>query len=230
VKIHVFQHVPFEDIGNMRDWLASRRADLAYTRFFAGDPLPALDDIDGLIVLGGPMSVNDEADLSWLKTEKQFLREAIARQLPVLGVCLGAQLIASALGARVFPHVVKEIGWFPIQGVAGPSPALFHFPAETTVFHWHGDTFDLPPHATHLARSAACENQAFQIGRTVLALQFHLEVTPEDARQMADHGRAELVPAPYIQSASQLADIPASHYQAMTPLMHAVMSYVFEAD
>ena len=121
MKVHVFQHVPFEGLGSIASWLDARGAEVAHTRFFAGDPLPRVEAVDLLIAMGGPMSVNDEAALPWLISEKQFIREAIAREVPVLGVCLGSQLIASAMGARVYPNAVKEIGWFPIHAAAAVS-------------------------------------------------------------------------------------------------------------
>ena len=156
MKARVLQHVPFEDIGSMRGWLAARDASINYTRFFdAGAVLPGLKDVDLIIAMGGPMSVNDESRLPWLRAEKQFLRDAVARGVPVIGVCLGAQLIASALGARVRPNRCREIGWFDIEAVAGGGGDQFAFPDRVKVFHWHGETFDLPPGAIHLARSAA---------------------------------------------------------------------------
>jgi hypothetical protein len=117
MNVHVLQHVPFEDIGSMAFRLSARGANLAYTRLYEEAELPTLDGIDLLIAMGGPMSVNDEAALPWLRAEKALLREAVARGIPVLGVCLGAQLIAAALGARVYPNPEKEIGWFPIRAV-----------------------------------------------------------------------------------------------------------------
>jgi GMP synthase-like glutamine amidotransferase len=228
MRVHVFQHVPFEDLGSIRDWLNSRGAEVRYTRFYAGEPLPVLEEIDMLIAMGGPMSANDEADLPWLKAEKQALREAIVLEKSVLGVCLGAQLIASALGARVYHNAVKEIGWFPIQGVHGAEPA-FSFPAESRVFHWHGETFDLPQSAVHLASSVACTNQAFQFKRHVMGLQFHLEMTVDGLRALVENCRSELTGGPYVQRESELIAIPESHYMATNELMTEILTYLVDS-
>jgi GMP synthase-like glutamine amidotransferase len=181
-----------------------------------------------LIAMGGPMSVNDDAELPWLRPEKQCVREAVARDIPVLGVCLGAQLIASALGTRVVRNPVQEIGWFPIHAVSASQPT-FHFPSECVVFHWHGETFDLPDGAERLATSAGCENQAFQVGRHVIGLQFHLETTPETARAMVEHCRGELMPGPYVQTEEELRAVPALRYEAINRLMDDVLAYLSRA-
>ena len=223
MKVHVFQHAPFEDLGSIRFWLDQRAAEISYTRWFAGDPVPVLDGFDMLIAIGGPMSVNDERDLPWLKDEKLAMRDAIARDMPVLGVCLGAQLIASALGARVYPNAVKEIGWFPIQAVSGSS---FRFPSECTVFHWHGETYDLPENATNLARSEACEHQAFQLKQNVIGLQFHLEMTPDSAIAMVENCRHELIPDRYVQSEDELRAVPPSRYATANEVMDQILNRI----
>jgi GMP synthase-like glutamine amidotransferase len=174
------------------------------------------------------MSVNDEAALPWLRAEKRFIRAAVARGTPVLGVCLGSQLIASALGARVYPNAQKEIGWFPLEAVRAEGEA-FRFPERFPSFHWHGETFDLPPGAVHLARSAACANQAFQVGRRTLALQFHLEVTPEAVRAFINNSGDELKPGPYIQSAEEIASAANCLYDEINGLMGRVLNYLTEA-
>jgi GMP synthase-like glutamine amidotransferase len=225
MRAHVFQHVPFEDIGSIRSWLDARGAVVTYTRFFVGDPIPALDALDLLIVMGGPMSVNDEALLPWLVAEKEALRDAMARHLPTLGICLGAQLIASALGASVYPNPAKEIGWFPIRAVDAAA-GTFRFPADCTVFHWHGETFDLPAGARRLAESAACANQAFEIHPGVIGLQFHLETMPESAGAIVRHCSDDLVSGRWVQDAAAILGAPAARYEMINHLMRDVLDHL----
>lgn len=230
MRAHFFQHVPFEGLGSIGPWLASRGAAVTGTRFFEESTLPPVNDVDLLIIMGGPMSVNDESVYPWLKDEKWFIKEAITRGKTVLGVCLGAQLIASAMGARVYPNSEKEIGWFPIHAVAIPeAEGTFELPKESVVFHWHGETFDLPPGAIRLARSEACENQAFQLGRNVIGLQFHLETTPQGARDLVAKCRHELVPARSVQSEETILSAPAERYTATNALMNDVLSFLVRA-
>jgi GMP synthase-like glutamine amidotransferase len=225
VRVLVLQHAPFEGPGSIALWLEAQHADVAYAQLFAGDLVPTVNDFDMLIAMGGPMSVNDEAHFPWLRAEKALVRDAVAAGIPVLGVCLGAQLIASACGARVYRNSLREIGWFPVQRVAGATPA-FRFPSEMTVFHWHGETFDLPAGATLLARSEGCEHQAFQIGRTVIGLQFHLEMTAEGVTALIDNCRAELVPDRYVQTEAALRAVPTSRYLEGQRVMQDVLAYL----
>ncbi|HCA25583.1 MAG TPA: amidotransferase, partial [Pseudomonas sp.] len=198
------------------------------TRLYAGDSLPALDDIDLLVVMGGPMSVNDEADLTWLAAEKAFIRQALTADKRVLGVCLGAQLIASALGQRVYLGAEKEIGWLPIYGNTHLNGAAFHFPDQIDVLHWHGETFDLPAGAVLLASSEVCRHQAFQLGRSVIGLQFHLEANRAllDAFVTAD--AASLVPAGQVQSAEQILAVPQDTLDATAALLERLLDYLLE--
>jgi GMP synthase-like glutamine amidotransferase len=229
---HFFQHVPFEGLGSIGPWLEARRAVVTATRFFADAVLPEADGIDLLIVMGGPMSVNDEGRHPWLVAEKRYIAQVIRLGKAVLGVCLGAQLIAAALGARVYPNAEKEIGWFPVYSLpplekagADEVPA-FRFPEESLVFHWHGETFDLPTGAVHLARSEACPNQAFQYGRRVVGLQFHLEMTPRTVRDLVDDGRDELVPAKHVQSGESILSVPAERYSETNGLMADLLAFL----
>jgi GMP synthase-like glutamine amidotransferase len=227
MKALALQHAPFEGLGSIRNWIDRRDAEIGVTRLFLGEVPLSPEGIDLIIVMGGPMSVNDEDTFPWLRSEKRFISDAVARGTPVLGICLGAQLIAASLGARVFPNPVKEIGWFPVRAVPGTWDS-FRFPAEFTAFHWHGETFDLPSGATRLAESTACRNQAFQIGRAVIGLQFHLEATPGSAADMVKNCAEELVPDPWIQSAADMETASAAGSRTANPLMDEVLSYLME--
>lgn len=206
MRIHIFQHVPFEGPGCIADWAANHHHMVTFTKWYEHAGQPDMTAVDFLIVMGGPMSVHDEAVHSWLKTEKQCIIEAIQAGKRVLGICLGAQLIATALGARVYANTQKEIGWFPVvYSTALLPPALaVELPEAQTVFHWHGDTFDLPAGAICFAATPATRNQAFLIGHNVMGLQYHFEVTPESLGEMVKHGRNELIPATYVQDADTI--------------------------
>lgn len=230
MRVHVFQHVAFEGLGCIADWLDTQQAQVSFTRFFAADPLPALENIDLLIVLGGPMSVNDHDIHHWLSDEKQLIQQVIAAQKPVLGICLGAQLIASALGSRVYPNSQKEIGWFTVDALPELPADVFAFPMQIQVLHWHGETFDLPTGAVHLAKSAACAIQAFQYQQRVIGLQFHLETTLESAQQMLIHCADELVSGqPYIQDQQQLLAQTTVNSGQVNQLMQQILNYLVRA-
>ncbi|MCG2635431.1 MAG: gamma-glutamyl-gamma-aminobutyrate hydrolase family protein [Gammaproteobacteria bacterium] len=226
MQSHYFQHVPFEGLGSIDAWLQAAGHTISCSRLFESPCLPDPGEPDFLVVMGGPMSANDESNFPWLVQEKAFIREFIALGKPVLGICLGAQLIASALGARVYPNPVREIGWLPVAGVSCEDASLFQFPPSLAVFHWHGDTFDLPPGAVRIASSVGCVNQAFQLGGSVIGLQFHLETTPESARQLVTHCGDELVPAEYVQSAAEIISAPAPRYDAINQTMAEVLTFL----
>jgi len=196
MRYHSLIHVAFETPGLLAGDLRNRGHELRTTAPYAGETLPAAGDFDALIVMGGPMSVHDEAEFPWLRAEKELISVAIRERKKVLGICLGAQLIAAVCGAKVYRNLVKEIGWFPVRWVETGS--------ETLYFHWHGETFDLPPGAELLASTDACTNQAFRIGDRVMGIQFHPEVTPAIIKGMIDNEGWELVEAPYVQCADQI--------------------------
>lgn len=217
MHVLAFRHAPLEDIGLIagaleRHDIACRHVDL----YAQPTTVPDLAGAAGLILMGGPMSVND--DLPWLRTEMRCVREAVARGMPVMGICLGAQLIAKTLGARVTRNPVKEIGWAPVYWTeaAKTDPLFGGFPSPETVFHWHGETFDLPEGAQLLAYSDACRRQAFRIAGNVYGLQFHLEVTPEMIQDWCRHdetcGAAREMEAPIDPHAntSRLAEVAAT--------------------
>lgn len=231
MNIHWFQHVPFEGLGSIAAWALKAGHRVTATRFHRGEAPPRLDEMDWLFVMGGPMSVHEERAHPWLAEEKRFVVAAIAARKRVLGVCLGAQLIADALGARVYRSAAKEIGWFPVRKTAEAARAELGrvFPDELLAYHWHGETFDLPAGAVHLARSAACEHQAFALGDRVLGLQYHLEMTPEAVGELVRNCTPDLVPGPYVQTAdAMLADPPRCERSnaAMDDLLEALAGIV----
>ncbi len=210
MRINYLQHVPFEGLGSIEQWINERQSHLTATRLYRNDPLPGVDGIDWLIVMGGPMGVHDEDKFAWLMREKRMIEAAIRQGKVVIGICLGAQLIADVLGARVYPNRYKEIGWFPIELTeAGQHSPLFGFlPRRLNVFHWHGDTFDLPAGAVHIARSEACQHQAFVYDERVVGLQFHMESTPGGIDDLIRNCSEELVDGRYIQAPLQLMAAP----------------------
>jgi GMP synthase-like glutamine amidotransferase len=178
-RVLAFRHVPFEGLGRIEAALAAHRLDADYADLYLLDAPPVdAEAYDALIFMGGPMSVND--DLPYLRGEEGLIRDAIRRGIPVLGICLGSQLIAHALGVEVRRCARKEIGWFDIEltPAARRDPLFAGLANREIVFHWHGETFDLPEGAVLLASSERCRNQAFRLGESVYGLQFHPEVTP----------------------------------------------------
>jgi GMP synthase-like glutamine amidotransferase len=207
MKAHYLQHVPFEDPANILRWADTHGIELSKTSFFSDERLPEVNQFDWLIVMGGPMNIYEENVYPWLAAEKEFIAEAVKSKKVVLGICLGAQLLADVLGGRVYRNDHKEIGWHPVNlTLEGKYSPLFNgVPERFTAFHWHGDTFHLPPGATRLASSPGCAHQAFEYGAgRVLGLQFHLESSLESIRQLIHHCGDELVEGEYIQSAEEI--------------------------
>lgn len=206
LSIHVLLHVPFEGLGCIEQWIMKNGHSVSFTLFYKNSDLPNLNEIDWVIVMGGPMGVSDEVLYPWLVKEKEFIRQAIVREKTVIGICLGSQLIAEVLGTKVYPNKQKEIGWFNVERTeeAKKLPVFGDFEDTFSVFHWHGDTYDLPAGSTQLFYSNACAHQAFLFNQKVLGLQFHFEVTSETLKQMVDNGRVELVENNFVQSSEQI--------------------------
>jgi GMP synthase-like glutamine amidotransferase len=206
MKIHYFRHDPCDELGIIQDWAVRNKLPLTSTLFYESSALPDVKEIDFLIIMGGPMGVYDEKSFPWLIQEKKFIREALKLNKKVLGICLGAQLIADVLGAKVYPNKFKEIGWFPVHFNSSikETNILDFIPEILDVFHWHGDTYDLPVGAKHLAYSEACHNQAFIYNDKVLGLQFHFEATESSITNMIIYGSDELKKSDYVQSAEEI--------------------------
>jgi GMP synthase (glutamine-hydrolysing) len=200
-SIVVLRHEPFEHLGRFADLFTERQIPFSYKDL--GGPIDIMKDLEGcsgLVVMGGPQSANDP--LPGLAAEMKLIERAIQAQIPVLGICLGSQLIAKALGARVYANAAKEIGWAPVSvtEAGARDPVFSGVPSPTTFFHWHGETFDLPAGAEWLAYSALCRHQAFRYGSNVYGIQFHPEITPEMivdwSAQPANCGDVETIDRP----------------------------------
>lgn len=207
LRIHYLQHVPFEGLGNIEEWISSKKHLLTSTKFYENPELPELVNIDWLIIMGGSMGVHDEKKYSWLAAEKQFIKQAIDAGKTIIGICLGSQLIAEVLEAKVYPNTYKEIGWYPVELTtdAARNKLFAEINNSIIVFHWHGDTFDLPQNTIHLAFSNACKNQAFLYKEKVLGLQFHLEMNESSLQQLLENGKQELTQGTYIQPREEMA-------------------------
>lgn len=224
MRIACLQHVPFEGPGNIARWALERGHTISTTNLFDGLPVPSLEDFDTLVVMGGPMSVHDEAEHPWLVPEKRLIRRSIDSGRFVLGVCLGSQLIAEVLGSTVRRNRVKEIGWFPVRlrPEAAASRCFAGLPEEMQVLHWHGETYDLPPGCTHLAESEACSVQAFE-HPSALGLQFHLEMTAGGLQGIVRNCGHEIGSGPFEQPPETLLSGEHQHGPAASVLLYRLL-------
>ncbi len=209
MRIHCLQHVPFEGPAAIADWAAERGHSLVVSRLYAGDDLPSPDAFDWLLIMGGPMNIYQEQQHPWLAAEKACIDRALAADKTLLGICLGAQLLADRLGSHVYAGPEREIGWWPLHLTeAGRRSSLFGGLDEPLqAYHWHGDTFELPAGAVCLASSSACVQQAFLYDKRVLGLQFHFEVTADSVRRLIEHCGEEITAGRYVQNAEQMLAI-----------------------
>lgn len=207
MRIHYLQHVPFEDPGYIGVWAEEKGYTMTGTKMYANEVLPGMDEFNWLVIMGGPMNIYEEHTYPWLVKEKVFIAEAIRHEKTILGVCLGAQLIADVIGGKVIRNPVKEIGWFPIQLTPdGKNNVLFsEFPANPVVFQWHGDTFtSLPEGTTWVAQSEGCYSQAYVYKENIVGLQFHLEMITDGIKRIIQNCGDEMTEGTYIQQANEI--------------------------
>ncbi len=201
LRLHFLQHVEFEALGIIEGWAEEKGMQITSTKLYEGEALPdkkELRDIDLVLIMGGPMNIYEYDKYPWLKEEKEFIANAIkqaslSRKMSVVGICLGAQLIADVLGAKVTPNQFKELGWFPIRSQSDLLPDSLE------VFHWHGDTFPIPRGAKCIAFSQGCGNQGFIYKQRVIGLQFHLEMTNDGIDEIYANCADDIESGPYTQ-------------------------------
>ncbi len=217
------QHVPFETPGYILDWAIAHHRDVAIVHAYQDNGFPDPACVDFLVIMGGPMSVLEEKKYAWLVAEKRFVEKVMDNGKGVIGICLGSQLIADVCGARVYKNHTKEIGWYEVAKVDTENPVGNILPDKFMAFHWHGETFDLPLAATHIASTGVCRNQAFAIDDRVVGLQFHLEITAQGVCDLVRYCGDELLENGHIQKKEDIiAGI--DHCKSM----HAIMDLLLE--
>jgi GMP synthase (glutamine-hydrolysing) len=221
-------HVPFEGPANIGRWAVERGHALKVTNLYDGQSPPEPNEYDFLVVMGGPMNIYDYNKHPWLSGEKKAIEHGVTQGKAMLGVCLGAQLMAHVLGGPVSKNPLPEIGWLPVDQTpdAKDSPIFKHFPERYTAFHWHGDTFALPPGATLMADTQGCANQAFVYGGNVVGLQFHIETTVESMEALIENCAHEIVRGPYVQDAETMRAEAKEHLRPMRPLLYGMLDAI----
>lgn len=215
MKIQVIQHSPINTLGTIEEYAKMRNYFVELTRFYEVKTPPEIGSFDLLIIMGGPMGVYNYRDHPWLRNEKEFIKQTVDAGKPVVGICLGAQLLADILGAQVYENKYMEMGWFPIKVISKVTSQkdksqkeetefLKGLPEEITVFHWHSQTFDLPSGALQLYESEGCKNQGFIYRNKVVALQFHPEVTEERIESLIERFGNLMGDGPFVQDKKEM--------------------------
>ncbi|HCN24448.1 MAG TPA: amidotransferase, partial [Candidatus Marinimicrobia bacterium] len=213
-----------EGLGCMKPYFINKGHQLSSTHLYLNEPLPQLHDFDWLIVMGGPMEVSDKLHYPWMSKEKSLIKSSIESGKIVLGICLGAQFIADALGSKVYKNSYREIGWFPINVAKQLDNTIFQgiFPQGIEVFHWHGETFGIPASGILVASSEACQNQGFIVENRIVGLQFHLETTLGSAKALIENCRNELDGSKFVQNEKDILE-KEKRFLPINKLMIAVL-------
>ena len=238
LRVHYFQHIAGEGFGSCYDYLKEHQAKITATEFFALpvdlplelEALPDIDEVDLLIIMGGTMSVNDEANYPWLKLEKRWLRRYLSAGKPAIGLCLGGQLIANALGASVSRNQHQELGWMDVGRVSHVPENYFQIPEKINIMQWHSETFEIPRGGVRLAQNNVCQNQMYQIGRNVLGFQFHPEMTPHALQLLIENEEDSAVfNGEYVQPIAELKKTIKSKFEQGNQLLNRAIEYVVNA-
>jgi GMP synthase-like glutamine amidotransferase len=222
VKICVLQHAAYEGPGEIATWAKLRGHDVDVRHLYCGDTLPALEEFDLLVIMGGEMNIYQYRDWPWLQAESHFIQGALNAGKPAVGICLGAQFLADALGSRVVQNPVHELGWFPVTWTAESREIFAELPSASPVLHWHGDRFGLPMGATRLAVSDGCAEQGFLFPGKALGLQFHMEVDP-DLVKLYVESQGEWPKGKYVQDPKQILAEAVAHCDRNSALLHGML-------
>lgn len=231
MRLHAIQHVEFEGPALIAEWASSRGHEIT-TSLASSGQFPATDDVDFLVVLGGPMDADDELASPWLHAEKRYVAEGIASGRPVLGVCLGAQIIAEVLGGEVRRNAEREIGWFEVARTefAADEPLVAEWPERAVVGHWHGDTFALAAGMRPVLSSEACANQAFVFDRRVVGLQFHIEWTEASLARLVENCANEIAAGGrWVMTAEQMLSEARGHIAENRGLLFSLLDGLAES-
>jgi GMP synthase (glutamine-hydrolysing) len=233
-KLLYLQHVSNEPPGMILDWAGARGITCKRVSLFNGEAPPPMDELDFLVVMGGPMGVYDDDTHPWLHAEKSFIGEAIKRSVPVLGICLGAQLMAHVLGAEVTRNTFREVGYFPVTLVSEVHlhPLFWALPRAWTPLHWHGDTFGIPKGSLRIASSEACINQGFVGPGAILGLQFHLETDVPLTKSWVGGSNGTALPEAeddgrFIQPEAELLDSATRYTEANRAILYTLLDRLF---
>ncbi|MDH4200378.1 MAG: type 1 glutamine amidotransferase [Spirochaetia bacterium] len=225
MNFYCLTHVPFEGPENIQNWAWEHHHNFVTAKSYEYE-FPDINSFDVLVSMGGPMSANDDSIYPWLVEEKKLIEKAISHNKKFIGICLGAQIAANVLGAQVKPNYEKEIGWFDVELTAeGRSHCkLVNVPDTFSVFHWHGETFDIPHKAIHLMQSAGCTNQGFIYNECVLGLQFHIELTSDGLITMMENSLEDMTSGKYIQTESEIRKMTKPMVQKTMPIFNEIMN------